>query len=151
MADRTPRAVDLRENSARPASWKPPSILPDPEPQEGYTFRWVRLGAGGQADNTNVSKQFREGWAPVRAEDHPELHVLPDHGTRFPGNVVVGDLMLCKAPKEFMEQRAKHYEDAANANLKASDNNLFQLNDSRAPLLTPERKSQTKFGSGARD
>lgn len=151
MADRTPRAVDLRESNARPASWKPPTILPEPEQQEGYVFRYVRIGAGGQADNTNVSKQFREGWTPVRAEDHPELSVLPDHGTRFPGNVVVGDLMLCKAPKEFMEQRAKHYEDAATANLKASDNNLFQLNDSRAPLLAPERRSQTKFGSGARD
>ena len=70
--ERTPRNVTTRTVEQRPTdSLKPASILPDPEPQDGYVFRWVKTSLLGQPDNTHVSKMFREGWAPVRAEDHP--------------------------------------------------------------------------------
>ena len=39
---RTPRATeDTREDQARPGGiYKPPSILPVPNPEKGYVFRW---------------------------------------------------------------------------------------------------------------
>ena len=38
-APREPRNLETRENDVREQSWEPASILPDPEPQEGYVFR----------------------------------------------------------------------------------------------------------------
>ena len=72
--ERTPRNVQERDSDVRPSdSWKPASVIPDPEPQDGWVFRWVRTSILGQTDATHTSRMFREGWEPVRAEDHPEL------------------------------------------------------------------------------
>jgi hypothetical protein len=68
-ASREPRGLDTRETSGRSKNWEPASVLPDPAPQDGWVFRWVRTSMVGQPDNTNASKRFREGWEPVKAED----------------------------------------------------------------------------------
>ena len=61
--ERTPRTNETREASTRPNdSWVPASILPDPEPQDGYVFRWIKTKVLGESDNVHVSKMFREGW-----------------------------------------------------------------------------------------
>ena len=83
MADREPRQNETRETSTRTKSWERPTNLPTPAPREGVTYRWIRTSTLGNADNTNVSSKFREGWTPVKAEDHPELKVLPDIDTRL--------------------------------------------------------------------
>jgi hypothetical protein len=70
---RTPRGSEDREIVQRPESWENPSNLPSPNPQEGWVFRWIRTSLLGNTDNPNVSKKFREGWIPCKAEDHPEL------------------------------------------------------------------------------
>ena len=84
---RTKRDAESREVfETRPSdSWIPASVLPNPAPQEGWVFRWVRTSTLGHADNTNVSQKFREGWVPVKAEDHPELEVMSDIDSRFKG------------------------------------------------------------------
>ena len=74
---RTNRDAESREVETRASdSWLPASVLPNPAPQDGWVFRWVRTSTLGHADNTNVSQKFREGWVPVKAEDHPELEVM---------------------------------------------------------------------------
>ena len=90
---RTPRELEDRASSERIESWKPPSVLPDPKPIPGYEFRWIRTSMTGQADNTNVSMRFREGWEAVKAEDHPEVNIMPDHNSHFPGCVEMGGLL----------------------------------------------------------
>ena len=75
---RAARETESREASARPQSWEPQSKLPSPTPQDGWVFRWVATSVLGQANNTNVSAKFREGWQPVKAEDHPELQLVSD-------------------------------------------------------------------------
>ena len=80
-------------------------MLPDPEPRDGVEYRWVRTSTLGESDNKNVSSKFREGWTPVKAEDHPELQVLPDIDSRFEGNVEVGGLLLCENSAEYVESR----------------------------------------------
>ena len=74
--ERSPRALDSREAAQRVQSWENPTNLPDPVPQEGWVFRWIRTATLGNNDNTNVSRRFREGWEPSRLEDHPELSLL---------------------------------------------------------------------------
>ena len=71
--NRIKRDNDTRETKARKRSWQRPEVLPSPEPQDGYEFRWVRVSTQGQTDATNVSSKLREGWEPVKAEDHPEF------------------------------------------------------------------------------
>ncbi len=147
--ERTPRSGDDRQVEERKSdSWVPPSVLPTPAPQDGWVFRWVRTSTLGNADNTNVSQKFREGWEPVRAEDHPELHVMSDIGSRFEGNIEVGGLLLCKAPEKEMKKRQEHYQNVANQQMESVDNSFMKENDPRMPLLNPDRTTRTTFGRG---
>jgi hypothetical protein len=141
MADRTPRSLDLRENAGRVASWKPPSILPDPNPQEGYVFRWVSVAAGGEDQAANVTAQMNEGYEPVLASEHSEIKVRRPKNAEFGENILIGNSLLCKAPAEIINQRAQHYENWTRQQIDAVDNNMFRENDPRAPLLRPERAS----------
>jgi hypothetical protein len=152
MADyeRTPRSHETRTEDVREQSdsWVPSSILPTPDPQDGWVFRWVRTSVLGQSDNPNVSQKFRDGWIPVRAEDHPELKIQTDINSQFKGNLEVGGLLLCKAPKEKMDARNKHYQDLAQKQMESVDNNYMRENDPRMPLLRPEKSTRTTFGKG---
>jgi|TARA_R110002072_G_scaffold100166_2_gene220480 hypothetical protein len=148
--ERTPRSHDTRKEVVRENndSWIPSSILPTPDPQDGWVFRWVRTSAMGQTDNTNVSQKFRDGWVPVREEDHPELHIQSDINSQFKGNLEVGGLLLCKAPKEKMDARNRHFQDLAQKQMESVDNNYLRENDPRMPLLRPEKSTRTTFGKG---
>ena len=146
--ERTPRENENRETDTRASdAWVPQSTLPTPKAQDGWVFRWIRTSSLGNADNTNVSRKFREGWIPCKADDHPELHVMSDIGSRFEGNIEVGGLLLCKAPKEAMDARARHFQNVADNQMESVDNNFLRENDPRMPLLDPDRKTRTTFGS----
>jgi hypothetical protein len=147
-ASRTPRDGETREAEKREVSWKPSSILPIPLPQPGYVFRWIRTSAFGVPDNKNVSARIREGWEPVKAEDHPELQIMSDKDSRFPGNVEVGGLLLCKTAIENVTARRNYYEKRAADQMATVDNNYLRENDPRMPLARPERKTRTTFGTG---
>lgn len=95
----------------------------------------------------NTSSKLREGWEPVKATDHPEVHMTGSEDGRFKDNIVVGGLMLCKAPSEMVDERNSYYRDQANATMNAVDNNLMRENDARMPLFR-ERKTKVTFGTG---
>jgi hypothetical protein len=138
-----------RQAESRPSdTWLPQSSLPVPEPKDGWVFRWIRTSSLGRSDNTNVSRQFREGWEPVKAEDHPELMVMSDINSQFKGNVEVGGLLLCKAPLERMKKREKYFQDLSDRQIDGVDRNYLRENDPRMPLLNPERSTRTTFGRG---
>ena len=146
--ERTPRDSDTRTQDERPSdAWVPQSSLPTPRPQEGWVFRWIRTASLGNADNTNVSRKFREGWVPCKADDHPEMHIMSDIGSRFEGNIEVGGLLLCKAPIEQIQSRKAHYNKKAGDQMESVDNSFMRENDPRMPLLDPDRKTRTTFGS----
>ena len=144
MADtRTNRDLMAREKTAR-VEYVPPSNLPDPTPEPGYTYRWIATHVLGQATPTNVSQKMREGWEPVKAEDHPELMLAGSAGT---GNVEIGGLMLCKQATERVQARAEYYATQAQNQMESVDNHFMRNNDSRMPLFS-ERKSTTSRGAG---
>lgn len=150
MADnRLARELESRESTQRTKAWTPPETLPSPAPKEGWAFRWIRTSTMGVVDPTNTSAKFREGWEPVKAEDHPELMLMSDPNSRFKGNIEIGGLLLCKAPEEMVKQRSDYYRKQADAQMTAVDNNFMKANDSRMPLFA-ERKSTTTFGSGTK-
>lgn len=148
MANRTPRTVETRENGTRQRSWQRQSMLPTPEPRDGLKFRWVRTASLGQADMTNVSRRFREGYVPVKATDFPELKIMSDLDSRFPENVEVGGLLLCSIPADLAEDRTYGQAEDANAQMDAVDRNYLRESDPRMPVLRPERSSRTTFGKG---
>jgi hypothetical protein len=139
---RIPREVENRATTTR-AVYVPPSTLPVPTPQPGYSFRWIATAVLGQADPSNVSKKMREGWEPVRAEDHPELQLSPNSN----GNVELGGLMLCKMPTDKVQARNEYYENHAQAQMESVDNNYLRNNDPRMPMFS-EKKSTTSRGGG---
>ena len=145
MANRVDRELQSRERESRArATYIPPQQLPDPDSQLGYAFRWVRTALGGQPDTRNVSVRRREGWEPVRAEDHPELMLSLDDASKSSGNVEIGGLMLCKAPVEKAEARQAHYEALSQQQIQSVDNNFMRENDPRMPLFS-EKRSEVTF------
>lgn len=102
----------------------------------------------GQPDSKNVSARFREHWTPVKASDHPELEITSDRDSKFPHNVEIGGLLLCKIANEHVVARKDYYEKRAANQMASVDNQYLRENDPRMPLLKPQRKSRTSFGSG---
>jgi len=147
LDNRTDRELGTREKKTRRQAWKRPELLPDPTPQDGYTFHWVRVSTNGQADPTNVSSKLREGWEPCKASDHPEIQLVSIENDRFKDNVVMGGLMLCKAPKELVEERNAFYKDTNEAQIRSVDNNLMRESDPRMPMFN-QRSSKVTFGKG---
>jgi hypothetical protein len=148
--NRTPRDLISREKSVRPV-YVPPSNLPEPTPEPGWVFHWVATHILGQADPTNVSRKLREGWVPVKAEDHPEMYLV---GNATTGNIEIGGLMLCKMPSETFRARQEYYNNQAQGQMDSVDNHFLRNNDPRMPLYSEKKSSTTRgstgFGSGSK-
>ncbi len=147
------REYDTRQMEARTEEFIPPSVLPVPKPRPGIVFRWVRVETQGVADKPNVSMRFREGWEPVRADDHPELMVLPSKNSgfmesTFKGTVEIAGLILCQMPEERAKARQRHYEKVARQQMEAVDNDFMRQQDKRMPLFR-DRNTVTQFGTGS--
>ena len=145
--NRLDREVDNREFSERPKQWMPAELLPEPDKQAGYAYRWVRTSTLNTADPRNLSAKLREGWEPVALEEQPKFQLLVDPNSRFKDNIEIGGLLLCKTPVEFVQQRNAYYAKQSDAQTDAVDNNLMRQSDPRMPLFN-ERKSTTSFGKG---
>ena len=149
--NRTARELDTRDSSARKKAWTPPQLLPEPKPVPGWKFKYVRIATMGQADPTNTSAKFREGWEPVKATDHPEIMHLADNNpnSRFKDGIEIGGLLLCKAPEEMVQQRNAYYENMNKAQMEGVDNNFMREKDGRSNMqMFTDKKSTVSFGRG---
>ena len=79
--------------------------------------------------------------------DHPDITVVTVEQEKFRDNVVIGGLMLCKAPIEMVNERNDYYNQQNDSQIKSVDNNLMRENDPRMPLFN-ERKTKVTFGRG---
>ena len=148
-SNRLARELDTRAKAERPKSWMPPQLLPDPNPEEGYAFRWIRVSTLGNNDPMNVSSKLREGWEPVKASEHPEIQLMNiGEKSRFPDSIEIGGLILCKTPVEFTQQRDAYYQQQTDSQMQSVDNNFMRESDARMPLFK-ERRSEVKFGRGS--
>ncbi len=145
--NRLMRELETRNTQVRPQQWAPPELLPEPDQQAGYAYRWIRTSTLNNMDPRNLSAKLREGWEPVKIEEQPKFQLLIDPASRFKDNIEIGGLLLCKTPKEFVEQRNDFYRKQTDAQTTAVDNGLMRENDPRMPLFS-ERKSSTSFGKG---
>ena len=146
-SDRAPRKT--REQDERPKVWQPASLLPEPDQQPGYVYRWIRVASAGKSDGQNFMSKKREGWEPVRIEEQPQFTDMVDPDSRYKDNIEVGGLLLCKAPKELMNQRKDYFARKNQAQMDSVDNNFMRESDARMPLFR-EKRSTTSFGNGNR-
>jgi hypothetical protein len=145
--NRLSRELQNRATTERPKQWMPAELLPEPDKQAGYAYRWIRTSTLNAADPRNLSAKLREGWEPVGIEEQPKLKLLVDPNSRFKDNIEIGGLLLCKTPEELVAQRNSHYAKQSESQTEAVDNNLMRQSDPRMPLFK-ERKSSTSFGKG---
>jgi len=141
------RELETRAIAERPKQWQQPELLPEPDKNPDYAYRWVRVSTLGQADARNLSSKMREGWEPVPVEEQPKFRLLLDPNSRFKDAIEIGGLLLCKTPKEFVQQRNEYFARQTAAQTEAVDNNFMRQNDARMPLFK-EGKSSTSFGKG---
>jgi len=151
MADirdnKTTREIETRAVSERPKQWMQPELLPEPDKQPGFNYRWIRVSTMNNADPRNLSAKLREGWEPVAIEEQPKFRLLADPQSRFKDNIEVGGLLLCKTPTEFVDQRNSHFAKVTQSQTDAVDNSFMRQSDARMPLFQ-ERKSSSSFGKG---
>lgn len=145
---RLTRELDDRNMDERPKHWMPPELLPEPDKQAGYAYRWIRVSMLNSADPRNVSSKLREGWEPVAIEEQPKFKMLASQDGPYKGNIEIGGLLLCKIPEEFVAQRMAYEAGQTQAQAEAVDNNLMRQSDARMPIFM-ERKSTVTFGSGS--
>ena len=147
--NRLTRELDKRTAVERPTHWAPPELLPEPDKQAGFAYRWIRVSSLNQADPRNLSAKLREGWEPVRIEEQPKFQMLVDPNSRYKDNIEIGGLLLCKTPVEFVEQRNKYYSGQASAQMDAVENTLMRQSDPRMPLYNEQKTETSRFGKGS--
>jgi hypothetical protein len=145
--NRLQREMTARVMDERPKQWMPAEMLPEPDKQPGYAYRWIRVSTLNALDPRNMSGKFREGWEPVAVEEQPKFRLLADPSSQFKGNIEIGGLLLCKTPQEFVEQRDAYFANQARAQVEAVDNTMMRQSDPRMPMFK-ERRSTTSFGKG---
>ena len=145
--NRLARELETRAIQERPKQWAQPELLPEPDKQPGYNYRWIRVSTMNNADPRNLSAKLREGWEPVPIEEQPKFRLLADPQSRFKDNIEVGGLLLCKTPTEFVKQRNDHFAKVTQSQTDAVDNSFMRQSDARMPLFQ-ERKSSSSFGKG---
>ena len=150
MAENQKQTRDMltRAMTERPMQWQQPELLPEPDKQAGFAYRWIRVSMLNQADPRNISSKFREGWEPVSIEEQPKFKLLANREGQFKDNIEIGGLLLCKTPVEFVEQRNAHVTKATESQTLAVDNSFMRQSDARMPLFS-EKSSKVSFGSGS--
>ena len=146
--NRSSRASDTRETTARRRSWAPPSRLDAPPAPPGFKHRWIRAEAGGQEDRINIAGKLREGYELVRADEHPEFTSPTMEDGRHAGVISVGGLLLARIPEETVAERNAYYNSRTHDQQKSVDNELLKSNThSSMRIQSPERRSRVSFGS----
>jgi hypothetical protein len=148
--ERKPRTLDTREVTfKRPEAWRPPETLPMPDDRPGWKHRYIRISTLGNADPSNISSKFREGYEPVKADEYPELMMHAVVDGRFKGGIEIGGLLLCRIPTEFLEQRAAYYANQNKSQMESVDQSFMRENHPHMRKFA-ERTSEVSFGSGSK-
>ena len=126
-------------------------MLDAPDAPPGYKFRWIRESTRGTDDKSNMSKRIREGYEPVRAEDHPEFEAPTVEDGRHAGVIGVGGLILAKIPVETVNQRRQYYENMSSDQMNAVDHNLMRESNPVMPIEKPNRQTRITFGTGNKE
>ena len=142
------RDLQTRAMDERPKQWAPPELLPEPDKQPGYAYRWIRVSMLNVPDPRNISGKLREGWEPVKISEQPKFKLLVDSTSKFQDGIEIGGLLLCKTPGSLVQPRNDYYAQQSQSPTDAVDSNFMRQSDARMPLFN-DRKSTSSFGKGS--
>jgi len=143
--DRTPRTADTREKESRRKPWAPPSVLDAPPAPEGYKHRWIRASIRGEEDKGNVFNRLRQGYEPVRAEEHPDYQAPTIDDGKHAGVIGNGGLILTRVPVETAHERTEFYGNRTREQMTAVDQDLMKEQHPSMPI-NQQRQSRVSFG-----
>lgn len=143
--DRTPRNTETRDKASRRKPWAPPSVLDAPAPPEGYKHRWVRTAIRGEEDKGNVFNRLRQGYEPVRAEEHPDYQAPTIDDGKHAGVIGNGGLILTRIPVETAHERTEYYGNRTREQMTAVDQDLMKEQHPSMPI-NQQRQSRVSFG-----
>jgi hypothetical protein len=145
MTDRTPRDSATRDSESRRKPWAPPSVLDAPPAPEGYKHRWVRSSIRGEEDKGNVFNRLRQGYEPVRAEEHPGYQAPTIEDGKHAGVIGNGGLILTRIPIETAQERTAYYGGRTREQMEAVDQDLMKEQHPSMPI-NQSRQSRVSFG-----
>ena len=143
--DRTPRTADTREKESRRKPWAPPSTLEAPPAPEGYQHRWVRASIRGEEDKGNMFNRLRQGYEPVRADEHPGFQAPTIEDGKHAGIIGNGGLILTRVPVETANERTEYYGGRTREQMVAVDQDLMKEQHPSMPI-NQQRQSRVSFG-----
>jgi len=143
--DRNSRTSETRETESRRKPWAPPSVLDAPPPPEGYKHRWVRSAIRGEEDKGNVFNRLRQGYEPVRAEEHPGYQAPTNEDGKHAGIIGNGGLILTRVPVETAQERTAYYGGRTREQMDAVDQDLMKEQHPSMPI-NQSRQSRVSFG-----
>ena len=148
--NRAPRSAETRAKQVARKPWRPPSMLETPPAPEGYSYRWIRAEIVGQEDKKNVMSRLREGFELVSKEEIGDFELPSMDDGKHAGVVSVGGLLLAKIPNETREERNAYFNERAQLQQDAVDNDLMRESDPSSPILKPQRSTSVTFVSQSR-
>ena len=146
--NRLTRELQTRALQERPKQWMPAELLPEPDKQPGYEYKWKRVAMLNNADPRNISSFQREHWEAVLITEQPKFQMFADSNSRFKDNIEIGGLLLCKRPEEYGVQEKEYFDRMTKSQMEAVDNNLMRQSDVRMQIFK-ESRSSTSFGKGS--
>ena len=149
--NRTSRATQTREKTARRKPWAPPSMLDAPPAPDGFKHRWIRAETRGFDDTKNVSAKLREGWELVRRDEYPDFEAPVIDSGKYEGVFGVGGLILARIPLETVAERNEYFSQRNADQMQAVDNDMMSTNaHSTMTINKPDRQSRVTFGGPQR-
>jgi hypothetical protein len=143
--NKTSRASQTRENSAKKKTWTPPSSLDAPPAPTGFRHQWIRAESMGFQDTKNVAASLREGYELVRADEYPESNYPVETEGRYAGVIGVGGLLLARIPEEIAQQIDAYYAQQTADKEEAINNDLMKEQHPSMPINN-ERQTRVTFG-----
>lgn len=143
--DRNTRTSTTREADTRRKPWAPPSVLDAPPAPEGFKHRWVRSAIRGEEDKGNVFNRLRQGYEPVRADEHPGYQAPTIEDGKHAGVIGNGGLILTRVPVETAQERAAYYGGRTREQMDAVDQDLMKEQHPSMPI-NQSRQSRVSFG-----
>ena len=143
--NKTSRASQTRENSAKKKTWTPPSSLDAPPAPTGFRHQWIRAESMGFQDTKNIAASLREGYELVRADQYPESNYPVETEGRYAGVIGVGGLLLARIPEEIAQQIDAYYAKQTADKEEAINNDLMKEQHPSMPINN-ERQTRVTFG-----
>ena len=143
--NKTSRASQTREISAKKKTWTPPSSLDAPPAPTGFRHQWIRAESMGFQDTKNIAASLREGYELVRADQYPESNYPVETEGRYAGVIGVGGLLLARIPEEIAQQIDAYYAKQTADKEEAINNDLMKEQHPSMPINN-ERQTRVTFG-----